>query len=242
LRFLLACLWSVGACAGGQSAASPGNPRAILVEAALAEESALQIELVQKLAGAADETAARALAAWRLGELFLHQAEDGTRIPFLLDPQKDALGRAEGIRLADGEPVLDASGAPLRFLPEELTPVDTTSKLRKAIKAALDLHDLSHPDAKVRRDAAIKLGQEQNLEHLSQFELRLRVERDSRVRKALEEAMALTQTGSEEPETRRQAIERLGELRSLNGLAALKQLQTEARADPNRVDADAALA
>ncbi len=48
--------------------------------------------------------------------------------------------------------------------------MDNNSKLRRAIKTTLDLFAIGNPEPKMRRDAIIKLGQEQNVEYLPYFD------------------------------------------------------------------------
>src|SRR6267143_2574295 len=79
----------------------PANPRAIFVQAALSEDSDAQINLIKQLIGAGDELVSRALSAWRVGELYLYSAAEGTpKIPFILDTQQDSEGKAKGISVA----------------------------------------------------------------------------------------------------------------------------------------------
>src|SRR6266850_721313 len=204
--------------------------RTNLIRAVLSEDNSEQIALVKKLIDADDVVVAQGLAAWRLGSLYLTEGE--TKIPFLLDVALDSDGKAKGLRLLDGEPLLDQAGKPLLFSANELTPVDTTSKLRQAIKIALDLYALANRNPKMRRDAAIKLGQEQNADYLAYLEPRLRTETNKEVRKALAEAIALTQIASTERATRMAAITRLKELRSVNSLSFLQKLEKESEANP----------
>src|SRR6185369_14344250 len=100
-------------------------------------------------------------------------------------------------------------GQPLTFAAADLTAVDTSSKLRKSIKTTLDLFALSNPDPKMRRDAVVKLGQEQNAEYLSHFTARLAAEKSSEVRKALNEAIAVTRIAGDGAEDRVAAIQAL---------------------------------
>src|SRR5262249_26992954 len=118
------------------------------------------------------------------------------------------------------------------------TPVDTSRSLRKVIKQALDLMSLSNSDPKFRRDAANRLGFEQNLEYLPFFEARLRTESESMVRKALAEAVAITQLASENPELRKAGARRLGELRSISAQTLLRKMEAEAKADATKHDAE----
>jgi urea transport system permease protein len=227
LRFIL-----IGLCVcwpfRGEAAAP--DLRAALVQAILTDDAGQQIELVQKLIGASDPMLEQALAAWRQGGVFLNETND-TRVPFILDPQTDTEGKAKAIRILDGEFLKDAGGKPLLFQASDLTAVDTSSKLRKTIKTALDLFAVGNPNPKMRRDAVIKLGQDQNAEYIPYFEARLKTEIVAEVRKALGEAIALTQIADETPAIRVAAIQRLGEMRSINSLNFLQRLETDARAD-----------
>src|SRR5258706_8606111 len=133
-------------------AAVTGESRASLVQAIITDDTGRQLELIKKLAETQDGFIEQALAAWRQGAVFLYETND-VRVPFLLDAQTDADGKAKAIRIADGEFIKDGSGTPLLFLAGELTPVDTSSRLRKAIKTTLDLFALENPDPRMRRDA-----------------------------------------------------------------------------------------
>ncbi|HSH14847.1 MAG TPA: urea ABC transporter permease subunit UrtB [Verrucomicrobiae bacterium] len=219
---LLAACWSAFIL---PSAAADG--RSVLAEAVVTEDATRQIELVNQLAGATNEVVARALAAWRISELFLHETTDGVKIPFLLDPQKDADDRQKGVRLLDGEPIVDERGQPLAFATFELVPADTTSRLRRAIKTVLDLFAVANPNPRMRRDAVTKLGQERNPDLIPHLEARLETETDPLVTRALIEAIALTKTVNDDPAVRIAAIEELGTMRSLNGLMFLKDMEKE---------------
>jgi urea transport system permease protein len=206
--------------------------RQILAQAAVTEDTDAQIELIQKLINSTDPLVARGLAAWRLSELYLYTPDADTKIPLLLDAQLDADEKAKAIRVSDGQFIQDAAGQPLRFLATELTPVDTTSKLRRAIKTALDLFAVANPMPKMRRDAVVKLGQEQNADYLPHLEARLSIETDAEVKRALTEAIQLTRIADETAAVRNPAIVALGEMNSINALHFLKQLQTTAKKSP----------
>jgi urea transport system permease protein len=212
--------------------AEPTPHREKLARAVLSEDISEQIELIKTLLDANDPLVSRGLAAWRVSELFIYQPADGAKVPFVLDAQQDSEGKAKGIRLADGEFIKSTEGQPLAFLSSELTPADTSSKLRRAIKTTLDLFALGNPNPKMRRDAVIKLGQEQNAEYLPHFQARLEQEKNKEVRTALSEAVALTQIVDEDPKVRLPAITKLGAMRSINALSFLQQLHKEAKANP----------
>ena len=205
-------------------AQTPANYHAILAEAALAEDGDQQIDLVKQLVGAGDELVARGLTAWRVAELYIYESPDGTKTPFILDAQLDSDGKAKGIRISDGQFIKNPAGVAVLFLPSEQTAAETNSKLRKAIKTALDLYALSNPIPKMRRDAVIKLGQEQNPDYLPHFEARLKLEKIPEVTKALTEAIALTQAANDDAAVRVPAINQLAAMRSVNALEFLKTL------------------
>ena len=207
--------------------------RTNLVQAILSEDFAEQRKLLQKLSGADDPFVQQALSAWRGGAVYLLDTNE-SKTPFLLDSATDSDGNAKGIRILDGNFLKGADGQPLLFVATDLTPADTSSKLRAAIKTTLDLLTLANPNPKMRRDAVIKLGQEQNLEYLPRFEDRMKVETDKEVSRALAEAIALTQVASEDTKARVAAIQKLGTIRSINSLSFLKQLETDAAKNPSK--------
>jgi urea transport system permease protein len=228
---LLALLALFGAFTFPVRGAGSNELRQILTQAVLTEDSAAQIELIKKVIGANDELVSRALSAWRMGELYIYTATNDTKTALLLDSQQDSDGKAKGVRLTDGEFLLDETGKPRLFLASDLTPADTNSKLRKAIKTAIDLFAVAHPIPAMRRDAVTKLGQEQNAEYLPYFEARQKIETDAEVNRALTEAIHMTRMADETAATRIAAITALGEMNSINSLEFLKQLKTTAQKD-----------
>jgi urea transport system permease protein len=235
---LMVCL-SIPLASGAAETNAPANFRAVLSRAALSDNVATQIDLVKQLVGSGDELVSRALAAWRVGELYVFTStNDSTKIAFLLDAQQDNDGKAKGINVADGQFLKDASNNAVLFLASDLTAIDTDSKLRKAIKTALDLDAIGKPEPRMRRDAVIKLGQDQNFDYLPYFQRRLQIEKNPEVTKALNEAVALTQTTSTDSATRNAAIEALGNMRSINALEFLKQLQKQVSGAPTKYGAE----
>ncbi len=228
LLILLGCLTLLLPVRGAENQAFY---RDILVKAINEEDSAKQIALVKELVAAGDELVERGLAAWRVSELFVNSEANGLKVPFVLDTQLDSDGKAKAIRLTDGKFITDAAGKPLLFRANELTAVDNNSRIRRAIKTTLDLFAIGNPVPKLRRDAVIKLGQEQNPEYLPHFQNRLKTETDPEVIKALNEAVALTQTVDADAAVRNPAIIKLGQMRSINAHDFLVQLETKVKAD-----------
>jgi urea transport system permease protein len=226
-RYLLIC---VAAAAPFVWGAEGQAVRARLVEAVLADEAGKQTEIVKGLAESNEPMAQQILTAWRGGSLYIFETND-VRTPVVLDAQQDSEGRSLAIKISDGEPFKDAAGTALRFSAEELTAADTDSKLRKTIKTTLDIFALSNPNPKMRRDAIVKLGQEQNAEYLPYLEPRLAKESVTEVQKALREAIAVTKLKSTDEAIRLESIRVLSEMRSINALASLQQLAADAKAN-----------
>jgi len=222
------------------AAFAASEQRATLQKAILSEDLTEQSQLLQTLIDAEDPLVQQALTAWRGGALYIYET-NGTRAPFFLDVQTDADGLARGIRVMDGEFIKGADGRPLLFTATDLTSVDASSKLRKVIKTTLDLFAVVNPNPKMRRDAVVKLGQEQNAEYLPPLEARLGREKDKEVRKALAEAIALTKMSSDDATVRITAINALATMRSINALTFLQQLEKDARKDQTKYGRETAL-
>jgi urea transport system permease protein len=221
----------LGAClvfAPRLAARADDAARARYVQAVLNEDAAEQVAQVRELAATDDALVLQGLAAWRLGNLYVYSvADDAPGQPFLLEGASDADGKSAALRLVDGKPLLDAAGQPARVVVADLTAADTSAKLRRAIKVILDLRATSDPDPRVRQDAVVKLGQEQEAEYLPHFERRLTLEKDSAVRRSLAEAIAFTQLGGTDRAVRIEAVKALAQLRSVNSVAHLQKLRTQ---------------
>ncbi len=234
MRFLRLFLLAVVFVTGPWQTRAADSNRVDLVAAILSEDLDRQIEIINKLSDSDEPIVNQVLAAWRLSEVYIYEQDD-KKIPFLLDPQLNSDGEAKGLRIIDGSVINDAEGKPIWFAPFDLVPAENNSKLRIAIKATLDFFSLSDPNAKVRRDATIKLGQSQNLEYIPNFEAKLKKETDKETIRALKEAIALTQLVDEKKETRIAGLKKLGELRSINSMSFLqdflKSTKEEGKAD-----------
>ncbi len=218
----------------GVSIGRAADPRATLVEALTNADLTAQIKIVQQLSIVADPIVSQVLGAWRQGSVYLYDGPDQSKVPFLLDSASDAAGKARAVAIATGKPLLDAAGKPLFLATAGLTAADTTSKLRKAIKTTLDVLALANPNPNLRRDAAAKLGFDQNPEFLLAFRARLAEEKEPGVRKALEEAIAITLLADGKPEVQLDAVRKLGAMKSIPALDLLEKLLTELSADPQR--------
>jgi urea transport system permease protein len=219
-----------------QNPNSEAKVRKLLVEAVLEADETRQIGLVRQLSQLPDPLVGTVLLAWRQGGVFLFDGSSGP-VPFLLETQNDPQGKARGLQLVDGEALRDEKGTELKFQVSDLTAADTTSRLRKAIKTSLDLLALANPDPKMRRDAVLKLGQDQDLEILKPLQERELTETNAEVKRAYVEAISFIELASEDEAIRVAAVERMGALRSLNSLSFLQKLVSDATANPKKYGA-----
>jgi len=230
MKHFLAIAVLAAALAG--SAWADEAERARLIEA-VTNESPLRIDLIAGLSSSTDAMVRRALVAWRASELFV---QEGTKVLFILDVATDADGRSAAIRVDTGEALLDLAGQPVFLKGSELTAVDTTSKLRKAIKRSIDLIALNDPDPKARRDAANRLGFEQNQEFLPALEACAAREQDPTTRKSFLEAAAITRLASPDAEVRRRGVTELGTMKCIGATDLLKRVRDQASAEGAKKD------
>ncbi len=215
-------------------AAEPSN-RELLVEVITTEDSARQTELLRRFPDADEPAVRQVLEAWRGGLVYILEQEE-KKVPVLLDAQTDSDGRAAATRVVDGTIVKDETGATQMFNSIDLVPADVSSKLRRAIKTTLDIFAVSNPNPRMRRDAVIKLGQEQNTDYIPVLQGRLEKETDPEVTRAIREAIAVTEITSNDPPKRIAAITTLANLRSINSRAFLKSLHETALKSPEKYD------
>ncbi|HEY6675508.1 MAG TPA: urea ABC transporter permease subunit UrtB [Terrimicrobium sp.] len=194
--------------------ADDATARSLLVQAILSSNVKEQVELIGKLEAVESDVVPAVLNAWRDGAVFIHQGTDGQTIPFL---------RADGkaMRIDDGKPIEAA----------ETTPVETTTKLRRTMKNALDVLSIAGTDPQARRAAVSKLGMTQNPAYLPIFEARLAVEKDPSVVTSLHEAIAITRLAGTDAAAKITAIDYLSKNRVIRSLDFVKKLSSDSNPD-----------
>lgn len=210
-RFLLFLLLAIATFTTAQ-AQDTEAARAALIPILLAPEKE-QPELIEAL----DPTpvAGEIFDKWQRGRVYIYDAPDGTRIPYVLDTDNaGADGLAPAIRIDNGEP-LTADGKTLSFKEDDLEPLETSAKIRRAMKGMLDLLALSDPDPEARKNAILKMGMQQQLKNVSLLEKRLAKETNPSVKKSIHEAIALINLNAPDTETKVAALNRLGEMHSI---------------------------
>ncbi len=207
------------------------TPRATLVQAALATAESKQIELVTSLVGESDEAIAPTLNAWKEDALFLYEPAAGaTAVPVILTGDKDADGAQAALRVDTNAPLADAAGKPVRLIGKELTAVEHSSNLRRTMKVVLDLLDLTSPVLSKRIQAIQTVGFSQDLAKIPALQKRLAAENDPDAKRAIGEAIAVTQLKSPDKAVQLAALEQLRVLHSLSSYDLVRTAAQEAEA------------
>lgn len=196
--------------------------RETIAQAALSEQNAERVKLLNALIGQGDEAIKPLLDAWKADSLFIYTAPDGAKIPVLIDGPKDAAGTQAALRVDTGEPLRDAAGQPLRLATSGLKAVEHTSALRRAMKVVLDLADLGHPDVAKRVRAIQSFGYSQAADKLAPLEARAKLEENPSAKLALREAIALITLKHGNDAAKLAALKELKELHTIGSADALK--------------------
>ncbi len=170
------------------------------------------------------------LTAWPREQLIIYES-GATKIPAIIDDEADANGTVRATRVDNGEFLKDENGAVLRLATTDVTPAETDARLRSAIQQALDLLTLSGPDPDARRSAVLKLGNSGKIQNVQLLEKRFEKEKESEIRKTIQESIALLQLGSPEPQTQVSALETLKKLDSIGALDSVKKLTVSTNGD-----------
>ncbi|TDU67332.1 amino acid/amide ABC transporter membrane protein 1 (HAAT family) [Prosthecobacter fusiformis] len=203
------------------------SARQIIAEAVvLTDDSDAQVALVNSLTGMGDPETEPLLTLWKEGGIYLLPGADGVKIPVTLAGDPDATKKESAVRLDNKEPYKDAAGAVVRVA-SNTEIAETDSSIRRAMKAVIDLSKLAAPDAKDRLMAISQLGMERDLTKLPILEGRLKLEKDGAVKRAIQEAIALTQLRSPDVAVRLAGCKALEEIHPLSAKDALEGIIKE---------------
>ncbi|MEN9814136.1 MAG: High-affinity branched-chain amino acid transport system permease protein LivH [Verrucomicrobiota bacterium] len=236
---LLPCLLALLFATPGRAAATE-NPRALIARAATEAQPAQARQLLAAAVGRADESVAPLLDAWRRDALFLHAQADGGRVAVLLTGEKDERGAQSALRAADGQPLQDEAGRPVRLVATDLPAAEHDASLRRTMKAILDLAELAAVDPTRRARSVRNLGLAQDAEKLPVLLARESVESAPEVRRALREAIALLRLRDPREEIRVAALQELQAVSSLATSDLLARVVQEEAAAGNRLALEAA--
>jgi urea transport system permease protein len=232
LRLLLGI--GLGLLTAQAPALQAASPREVIARALVNDDAEEQSKLVSSLAGTADPLARDLLTAWKEGGIHIFEAPadlpgfaEGQKVAVTLIGEKDAEDRQVAIRVDSTETLKDGAGQPIRLSTSDVELADTSSDLRVAMKGVLDLFALAAPEPQARLNAVSTIGLAQDPAQLGALRARQQVERDSRVQRAIHEAIALVELKSEDPAAQAAAAKTLGEMGSISSQDALKQLQRD---------------
>lgn len=236
---LLPCLLALLFATPGRAAATE-NPRALIARAATEAQPAQARQLLAAAVGRADVSVAPLLDAWRRDALFLHAQADGGRVAVLLTGEKDERGAQSALRAADGQPLQDEAGRPVRLVAADLPAAEHDASLRRTMKAILDLAELAAVEPTRRARSVRNLGLAQDAEKLPVLLARESVESAPEVRRALREAIALLRLKDPREEIRVAALQELQAVSSLATSDLLARVVQEEAAAGNRLALEAA--
>ncbi|HEY5793223.1 MAG TPA: hypothetical protein VIS74_07985, partial [Chthoniobacterales bacterium] len=236
LRRILAI--SLAAFAFGHAGEMEKLARENAAKAILAPETE-QVTLVEGLAKTPDPALAAIFDAWQREQVFIYDAPDGARIPFQLAPKNEGSGELQALRIDNGEPLAGPDGAPLKFDEKALKPVETFSKLRRAMRATTDLLALSDPAPAIRQSAILKLGMKQSAGALPLLNDRLEKETNKAVKAGILDAIAIINLNSPDPQQQIAALEQLKKSLSIPSKELVAKM-AESSSQPPKVRAAAA--
>jgi len=209
------------------------SPRQIIAQATIEEDEEKKAALISSLIGRGDDSIGMLLSAWKEDAIFVFKPGEEPKVAVMLGEEKDADGAQAAFRVADGKPLLDKDGKPVRLVTADLDAAEHDSNLRALMKTVTDLLALASPDRDKRIQAINTLGMAQDVEKLPALLAAQKTEKDGAVLRAYREAVALMQLKAEEPADRIAAV---GELQSLNSIPSrdfLKQLVTDSEDAPD---------
>jgi urea transport system permease protein len=234
LSLLFLALLSGWSAAPAAAAGPPSDLAKHLADVASSDASVQEAAAVA-LGKTGDPKILPLLEALREGSVYVRTLPDGRKETVIvgdkvsegdktLVPLSTAYGR-EPLKAADGKPLL----VELSTLQEVSAGRSLRLALRPLIDAFSGQSDLRDPDAAVRKGAATKMGNVGDAGAIGPLTEALAKEQDRWVRFAIDEAVALIRLRTGTEVERIQAAQRLGELKSVNALERLIELQMDSR-------------
>lgn len=214
--------------------------RKIIASAIEAPTPAEQQEIILSLKTKPSPEVVSWLDQWKEGSIYLYEAPDGKLTAVTLTGEAAADGTLATVQVADGTPLLDASGAVVRINPKITDFADTTSGLRRAMKEVSDLAALANPDLAKRLRAIQDSSIGQNQQKLPALLALQQSETHPKAVRALMESIAIIQLKSPDRQERIAACNTLASIKSLASHDIIKSLEAEAEKSKDAELVDAA--
>lgn len=214
--------------------------RKIIASAIEAPTPADQQEIILSLKTKPSPEVVSWLDQWKEGSIYLYEAPDGKLTAVTLTGEAAADGTLATVQVADGTPLLDASGAVVRINPKTTDFADTTSGLRRAMKEVSDLAALANPDLAKRLRAIQDSSIGQNQQKLPALLALQQSETHPKAVRALMESIAIIQLKSPDRQERIAACNTLASIKSLASHDIIKSLEAEAEKSKDAELVDAA--
>lgn len=214
--------------------------RKIIASAIEAPTPADQQEIILSLKTKPSPEAVSWLDQWKEGSIYLYEAPDAKLTAVTLTGEAAADGTLATVQVADGTPLLDASGAVVRINPKITDFADTTSGLRRAMKEVSDLAALANPDLAKRLRAIQDSSIGQNQQKLPALLALQQSETHPKAVRALMESIAIIQLKSPDRQERIAACNTLASIKSLASHDIIKSLKAEAEKSKDAELVDAA--
>lgn len=204
------------------------SARQVIVHAILEEDAGKRIELIKSLATSKEDAVKALLVAWEADHIFMYElTKDAPLVPVLLVGEKDATGAQAAVRVLDDQPLVDATGQPVRVAAAETETATHNSAIRRAMKSVTDLLAMTSANRDERIAAIDTFGKSQDPEKLPILLEALRTEKNGKARHALAEAIALIQLKDPDPAVQIAAVETLGKMGSIPSKDFLTALESE---------------
>ena len=214
--------------------------RKIIASAIEAPTPADQQEIILSLKTKPSPEVVSWLDQWKEGSIYLYEAPDAKLTAVTLTGEAAADGTLATVQVADGTPLLDASGAVVRINPKITDFADTTSGLRRAMKEVSDLAALANPDLAKRLRAIQDSSIGQNQQKLPALLALQQSETHPKAVRALKESIAIIQLKSPDRKERIAACNTLASIKSLASHDIIKSLEAEAEKSKDAELVDAA--
>lgn len=182
-----------------------------------------QPKLVEALQNFLHPSLGPILEAWQKGDLFILTLEESPT-PVIRFPD------------ASLQRVDSGQSLPSSLLPQGARPLETSGKLRRAIRSIQDQLALADPSPDVRENAILKLGMRQNAQSLPVLKNLAQLEEHPKVKIAIADAIALIQLNSSQSADRIAALQHFQSRAPIFAKDFIQKILTDSSQPPEVLD------